>query len=808
MRMSYLRQDLRYGLRKLAREPLLSGITILVLALGIGASTAIFSAVNAVLLRPLPYPEPDRLVAVWESARSVDDDQIPVAPADFFDWQQQSRRFERLAAYHPWNFNLSGNGDPEQVTGGVATAELFDVLGTRPVLGRTFRRDECRQGGPAVVVLSDRFWRRRFGGDPRVLGQALRLDDVPFTIIGVMPPGFEFPRAAQLWKPFQSENYFSRDFQFLRVVGRLRPDASVASARREMATIAARLERSYPNSNSGREVTLLPLHEQTVGKVRPQLRVLAGAVLLMLLTACFNVANLLVARGLTRRPELALRQVMGAGTSRLLRQLLTENLVLALAGGVAGLLIAYAGVRFLVGFGPASVPRLDQTALDGRTLAFAAALTLVTAVLFGLAPAIQSSRLDLQGAIRTARGSARLRALHVLVGLQIAVALTLLVGASLLGRSFLRLAGVSPGFDPANLLTLSVSLPEEKYDTARSIAFYDEVQERIRNLPGVVAAGATLAVPVAEGMNIDTNFTVAGQPAPPPGQEDKAYLRAVSPGYFETLRIPLRAGRLLRAADRIDSPGVVLVNETLARAYLRGGNGGSPVGQRISFGAELGGLGNLTETPREIVGVVGDVRHEGLANDPVPEIYVANTQGYWRSMILVIRSTAEPASLTRPILGEIWKIDRNLPVAKIRTMGEILSDSVAQPRFYALLLAIFAGFALLLAAVGVYGVVSYSVALRTHEIGIRMALGARREDVFRMVLSRGLGLAAAGMLAGLLLAIGLGRFLRSLLFGVGATDPLTFASVVLVLGGVALLSTYLPARRAVAADPVTALRGE
>jgi putative ABC transport system permease protein len=803
--MSHWSQDLRYGLRKLARAPLLSGVTVLVLALGIGASTAIFSVVDAVLLRPLPYQDPDRLVAVWEGARATPGAQIPVAPADFFDWQEQSREFERLAGYHSWSFNISGNGDPEQVAGGVSTAELFDVLGRHPILGRTYRRDECRQGGPAVVVLGYGLWQRRFGGDPNVLGRTLRLDDVPFTVIGVMPPGFELPKGAQLWKPFQSENYFSRDFQFLRVLGRLRPGATLASAQREMTTIAARLERAYPNSNSGREVTLTPLHEQLVGKVRPQLRVLTGGVLLMLLTACFNVANLLLARGLTRRPELALRQVLGAGQRRLLQQLLTENLVLAALGGLAGLLVAYAGVRFLVTFGPQDVPRLDQTALDGKALAFAAGLTLVTALLAGLAPAVQSSRLDLQGALRGSRGTARLRALHLLVGLQIAVALTLLVGASLLGRSFLRLASVPPGFEPANVLTLSVSLPEEKYDQAKSIAFFNEVQERVRSLPGVVSAGATLSLPVAEGMNVDTPFTVVGEPAPRKGEEDKGYLRPVTPSYFQALRIPLRAGRLLQESDRAGAPEVVLVNETLVRTYL---HGASPVGRRLSFGAELGGLGNLKETSREIVGVVGDVRHDGLAKDPVPEIYVSNTQGYWRSLILVIRAKSEPASLTRAVLGEIWKADKSLPAAKIRTLEEIVSGSVAQPRFYSLLLAIFAGFALLLAAVGVYGLVSYLVALRTHEIGIRMALGARREDVFRMVLARGLTLVAAGTLAGLALALGLGRFLRSLLFGVGVTDPWTFALVVLVLGGVALLSSYFPARRAVRADPVTALRGE
>ncbi len=391
------------------------------------------------------------------------------------------------------------------------------------------------------------------------------------------------------------------------------------------------------------------------------------------------------------------------------------------------------------------------------------------------------------------------------MALQIAVALTLLVGAALLGRSFVRLAAVPPGFDPSNVLTFSLSLPEEKYDEARATAFYEEVQERIRGVSGVEAVGAALSLPVAEGMKVDVPFTIEGRPPAAPGQEYKAFLRPVSPSYLQTLRVPLRAGRLLEAGDRASAPPVVVVNETLARLYWPGR---SPVGQRMVFSQDLGGLGRVDEAVREVVGVVGDVRHNGQANDPVPEIYPPNTQSYWRALNLVVRTSAEPASLTRPILEEVWRIDRNLPVAKIRTMEEIVSGSVAQPRFYALLLAVFAGFALLLAAVGVYGLMSYSVALQTHEIGIRMALGARREDVLRMVLTRGVILAAAGMLVGIGLAFGLGRFLGSLLFGVGATDPLTFVAVVVVLGGVALLSTYLPARRAVQGDPVSALRGE
>lgn len=801
--MTNLWHNIRYGFRALSRAPVFTLAVIFSLALGIGATSAIFSAVNAILLRPLPFQEPERLVVLSESSRSVEDDKVPVAPPDFFDWQTQSRQLAVLAAYHPWSFSLSGGGDPEQLGGAVSTPELFKVLGVAPMLGRIYRQEECHFGGPAVIVLSHGLWQRRFGGDPKILGRAVTLDDLSYTVIGVMPPDFKFPTAAELWKPLQSPNANQRAFQFLRVVGRLAPGATVESARREIETIAARLEQTYPDTNSGREALLSSMHEATVGELRPKLKVLLGGVFLMLLTSCFNVANLLLARGLVRQPEMALRQTLGATRGRLLGQLLTENFLLALGGGALGLLVGYWGARFLVSFGPRDVPRLGETAVDSRVLAFTAVVTLLSGLLFGLVPALQGSRLNLRRSIQRSPGKGRLRLLHGLVALQIAVALTLLVGAVLLGRSFQRLTQVSPGFEPSNLLTLNVNLPAAKYDDPRTAAFFLELEDRIGRLPGVTATGTTMSLPIATGMNVDVLFDIEGRPAPASGEENKAFLRPVSPGYLQAMRIPLRKGRLLAPTDRADVEGVVVINETLARTYWPGEE---PVGKRLSTQVDLGTLGRLEEGSREVVGVVGDVRHEGLANEAVPEIYVSSTQSYWRSMNLVIRTSSDPASLTRPVLEEVWRIDKNLPVAKVRTMEQIVAESVGQPRFYSLLLALFAGVALLLAAIGVYGLVSYSVSQQTREIGIRMALGASRRKVLGMVLKKGLLLASFGMLAGVGLTLGLGRFLASLLFGVETTDLATFALVCLALGTVTLLSTYLPARRLVKADPMAALR--
>jgi putative ABC transport system permease protein len=803
--MTSLWQDVRYGVRVLVRVPVFTAVAILTLALGIGANTAIFSVVNAVLLRPLPFADPDRLVMLWETSQATGEDQVPVAPADYFDWQAASQRFERLAAFHPWSFNLTSGGEPERISGAVATANLFELLGKKPALGRGFRLEEDRPGGPAVVVLGHGLWQRRFGADPGVLGRKLVLDDVPYAVVGVMPAGFEMPDKAEIWKPLgRAPESADREFQFLRVIGRLRPGVSLSEARAETSAIASRLARDYPKTNLDRGINAVPLAEQVFGEVRPKLLVLIGGVALMLVAACFNVANLLLARAVGRREETAVRQALGASRGRLVRQFLTESLLLAFLGGIAALLVAYWGVWFLTTFGPEKVPRLREASVDATVLGFTLATTLLVGLVFGLIPAIHGSQFDPARMLRPRRSRGRL--LGTLVSVQIAIALMLLVGAVLLGRSFVLLASVPPGFDPENLLTLQISLPAAKYAEAhQTAAFTEQVLERIEALPGVVAAGTTVSLPIGSGMNVDQTFTIEGEPVAAAEEGRTALLRPVSPGYFEALRMPVVSGRAFTAADRDGAPPVVVINETMARRYWPGRD---PLGRRLVVGVELGGVGRLDETSREIVGIVGDVKHEGLASETLPELYLPNAQGTWRFVILAVRAESDPAALTRQVLQAVWQVDKTLPVARVRTMAEIVSESVGQPRFYALLLSLFAVVSLVLAAVGIYGVVSYSVSQRTHEIGIRMALGARRMDVLRMVLREGLLLASLGILAGVLLSMGLSRFLASLLFGVGATDPATFVAVCAALAAVALLSSYLPARRATRADPMAVLRLE
>ncbi len=804
--MTSIWQDIRYGGRVLARGPVFTVVAILTLALGIGANTAIFSIVDAVLLRPLPFAEPDRLVMLWETAKSTGEDQVPVAPADYFDWQAGSRELEAMAAFHPWSFNLTGANEPERIPGAVATANLFEVLGKRPQLGRGFRPEEDRPGGPAVVLLSHGLWQRRFGGDPKIIGRKLTLDDLPYTVVGVMPAGFQFPEKAALWKPFARDPAEAdREFQFLRVIGRLRSESELATARAEMTAIASRLAREYPQTNADRDVNLVTLEQQVFGDVRPRLLVLIVGVALLLVAACFNVANLLLARAAGRREETAVRQALGASRGRLVRQFLTESLLLAALGGAAGLLVAHWGTWFLTTFGPKDVPRLEEAGVDSSVLVFTLAITVLVGLVFGLIPALQGSQFDPARELRTPhRGKGRL--LGTLVSFQIAIALILLVGAVLLGRSFLLLSQVPPGFDPSNVLTLQLSLPAAKYaEPHQTAAFVEQVVERIEALPSVASAGTTMSLPVGGGMNVDQTFTVEGETAVTAAADEErtALLRPVSPGYFRTLRIPVVAGRTFTAADRSGAPPVVVNNEAMARRHWPGKD---PVGLRIRIGVELGGVGRTDEASREIIGVVGNVKHESLASDTLPELYLPHAQGTWRFTILAIRADRDPASLARSAQQAVWQVDKNLPITKVRTMDEVVGESIGEPRFYTLLLIAFAVVALTLAAVGIYGVVSYSVSQRTHEIGIRMALGASRLDVLRMILREGLILAGIGMLAGVVLSMGLTRFLASLLFGVAATDLSTFAAVCVALGLVALLSSYLPAKRATRADPMAALR--
>lgn len=800
--------DLRFGVRLLRRSPVLSAVAVLTFALGVGANSAVFSVVNAALLRPLPYPEPDRLVVAWETDAAQPDRRLPVAPADYLDWRSASDEvFVALTGYHPWSHTLTDRGEPTQLSAGVVDDGFFRALGVEPALGRTFRADEINAEGVLVVVLSDLLWRERFGADPAVLGAKVTLDDQPYTVVGVMPPGFDFPRDARLWRPIHlSPETARRDFQYLRVLGRLRADRSVEAGTQALATVTARLESAYPETNEGRGVVVLTLAEQIVGDQRPALLVLWGAVTLVLLVACANLGSLLLARAAARAGELAVRAALGAGRRRLALQFLGESLVLAALGGGLGLAIAVGGSRLLVGLSPEPIPGTEGGLLDGRVLLFTLALVVAAGLLFGLLPVLQPKRDGLASGLREAgraSGSRLPRLRGALVVAEIGLATVLTVGAGLLFQSFLRLRGVDPGFDPRGVLAVQVALPPTTYTEPQQTAgFIAELSRRVCALPGVSSCGVALSLPLANGMTVDNRFSIEGR-AVEPGQEMTAFMRAVTPGYFPSLRIPVIAGRGLEERDDAASPGVVVINRALAERYWPGRD---PVGDRVVIGAQLGGLGAVEEVPREVVGVIGDVKHSALDADSAPAIYFPMAQGTWRHLQVVARVAGDPLALAPALRAEVWEIDDRLPVTKVRELETVVTEAVAQPRFSMLLMAVFAAVAVLLAAVGVYGVISYTVHQRYREVGVRLALGAGRGDVQRLVLAQGARLAAAGLALGLLLAVGLSRLLRSLLYGVDSGDPLTFLTVLVVLAAVALAASYLPARRAARIDPVVTLR--
>ncbi len=806
--MSGLWHDVRFGARLLRRNPVLSTVAILTFALGVGANSAVFSVVNAALLRPPPYADPDRLLVVWETDAAAPDRELPAAPADFLDFRDAGGEvFAEITGYHPWNHTLTGRGEPTPFTTGVVDHAFFRTLGAEPALGRTFRADEITAEGTPVVVLSDLLWRERFGADPGALGATVALDGQPYTVVGVMPPGFEFPNDARLWRPIHlSPETARRDFQYLRVLARLRPGRSPEAAAEALSAIAARLEQAYPETNRGRGVTVVGLTEQLVGDLRPALLVLWGAVGLVLLIACANLASLLVARAAARSEELAVRSALGAGRRRLARQFLGESLVLAAIGGVLGLGVAAGGARLLVGFNPVPIPGTEEGLLDARVVLFTLGVTLAAGLLFGVLPALRPAS-DLASPLREAGRSSGSRLPWLRGGLivvEIALATVLTVGAGLLIQTFVRLRGVDPGFDPSGVLAVQVALPPTVYaEQHQTAGFLDELTRRVCALPGVSSCGAALSLPLANGMTVDNRFTIEGRAAEP-GHEMTAFMRAATPGYFASLRIPVLAGRGFDERDVAGAPGVVLINQALAERYWPGRD---PIGERVVMGAQLGGLGAVDEVPREVIGVIADVKHAQLDGDSPAAIYFPMAQGTWRHLQVVARTAAgDPMALASAVRAEVWAIDDLLPVTNVRTVESLVSGAVAQPRFSMLLMTVFAGIAVLLAAVGIYGLVSYTVSRRAHEVGVRLALGARRGDVLRMVLSQGALLAAIGLVVGLGAAAATTRLLASLLFGVGTGDLATFAAVAAVLAAVALLASYLPASRAARIDPVTTLR--
>jgi putative ABC transport system permease protein len=809
MMMETLFQDVRFGARMLAKHKGFTAVAVLTLALGIGANTAIFSVVNAVLLKPLPYDNSHELVQIWGTQPQLDT--APMSPANFLDWREQNRVFERVAAYTGQNLNLSGVADPERIRATRVSADLFELLRVRPELGRAFLAEEDQYGGQRVVILSHGLWQRRFGANPEILGRSLTLNDQSYVVVGVMPPDFSFPRTTtEMWTPiaFSPGERGTRNTNYISVLARLKPGVTIEQARSEMEALARRQQEQYQEANTGIGVKLISYKEQVVGNTRPILLLLLGAVGFVLLIACANVANLLLARAAGRRKEMAVRSALGAGRRRVVRQLLTESVLLALVGGGLGLLLALWGINLLVALQPANIPRLAELRVDRGVLMFASALSLLTGVAFGLAPALRATKLDLNDALKEGgkgadAGGGRQRLRSILIVSEIALSLVLLIGAGLMIKSFWRLNQVEPGFNAENTLTMVVSLPTTRYaEPGRQVAFFRQAVERVGNLPGVDAAGVTTNIPLFGGNS--TGFNVEGDPPYAPGQRPLVEYRSVSPGYFRAMGIPLLRGRTFNEQDGGDAPGVVIINETLARRHFPGED---PLGKRLGFSGPTDW--------REIVGVVRDTRNYGLDEEVKPEAYMPYTQsapgylaGSISGMILVARTASDPQGMSAAIKREVQGLDGNLPVYNIKTMEQHLAESTAQRRFNMLLLSAFAGVAVLLAVFGLYGVMSYMVSQRTREIGLRMALGAQARDILGMAVRQGVVLILIGIGVGLAGALALTRVMSGLLYGVDATDPATFAAIVLLLAFASLIACYIPARRATRVDPLIALKYE
>jgi putative ABC transport system permease protein len=802
--MDSVLSDLRYGLRLLRQRPGFAAVAILTLAIGIGANTAIFSVVSSVLLRPLPYEDPDRLTMVWQDLTRIDGPETEwPTPDNFFDWRDQNEVFEGMFALGAWGPTASGMDGAEQLNGAVASFDALTLLGVEPVLGRTFRAEDDTAASDLVVVLSHSLWQRRFGGDRHVLGRTITLDTQPATIVGVLPPGFDFPviRNPEILAPLRIDrtNTCGRGCYTLRVIARLKDGVTLERAQGDMDAIAARLEQDYPDENGGVGIRLVPLHEQIVGPLRVALLVLLGAVGLVLLIACANVANLLLARATDREHELATRVALGASRARLLRQLLIESLVLATLGAALGLVLGQWGVDLLVSLVPESVPRFRSVSVDGLTLAVTSAVAVVSGLAFGLFPGLRASRPSLERSLRASGrgtdGGSHRRLRDTLVVVEVALALTLLVGAGLLMRSFASLVRVDPGFDADNVLVSQLNLVGARYDeTAERVSFVDRLLARVRALPGVKGAGVVYALPLG-GADSDANFTIEGRPPPRPQRMPVAWYRPVSPDYFTTMKLRLSRGRWLESTDGAETTPVVLINESAAGRYWPNED---PLRSRVRIGGVL----------REVVGVVADTRHFGLDQAPRPAMYFPYSQLPLRFTNLVVRTEGEPTALARSVRGVVAEIDPTLALANVASMREVISNTVAAPRVITILLGVFALSALALAAIGLYGVMSYTVGQRRQEIGIRMALGAKTDDLVRWVVGHGMLLLGIGAALGLTFSLALSRFLESLLFGIGATDPTTFLAGAVALAAVALVACYVPARRAARVDPVVVLRHE
>lgn len=812
--------EFRFALRSLLKTPGFTIVAVITVALAIAANTAVFSLVNALLIRPLPFQAPQNLVLLFEKFTAQGLDQIPVSAPEYLDWEKQTRSYERIAAFDFANFNLTGGDMPERIQGAAVTPGLFPLLGVQPIKGRVFNESEFGEGNDGVVVISERLWRRRFNADPQLVGTQLSINGRSFTVAGIMPLRFEFPlplfgvqggtfaERADIWKPiaFTKQELESRGSRSYGVIARLKAGVTVAQAQAEADTIVANWHPLFPDNYEPATkfgATIYPLHNLVIGGMRPALMILLGAVAVVLLIACANLTTMLLARAGAREREFAIRLALGAGRTQLIRQMLSESILLALVGGSAGVVLAVWGLDLLRSIGAQTVPRLAEVNLDLRVLLVTLGTAVVTGIIIGLIPALASGKPELTEALKEGgRGSTsglrRNRLRNALVVAEVALALVLLVGASLLLKSFVRLQNVHPGFEPKNILTMEVALPLLKYPRGKPVAdFFAESTRRVKALPGVETAAFTTILPLS-GTNSDSSFAIEGRDPTAEKVYPDEEIRGITPEYFSVLKVPLLQGRFFNEGDQFEGPGVIIVNNAFAKKWFPNQEA---VGKRITF-----------NDPRKpdvkwltIVGVVGDMRHRGLDLDPKPEYYQAHNQTPYRSMILTVRSAQDPRSLTSAIRREISGLDPDLPAANVRTLDQVTADSIAPRRLSVVLIGVFAAVALVLASVGIYGVMSFLVVQRTHEIGVRMALGAQRADVLRLVLGRAAKLVFIGTAVGLLLGVFSNQALRALLYNVGAFDLMTFVTVTVALAAVSLLASYIPARRATQADPMIAL---
>ncbi len=802
--MGNLLGDFRYAFRSLVRQPTFTAVALLTLVLGIGTNTAIFSVIKAVLLNQLPYDDPSRLVVVAE--RNPDGNSDLVAPLTFGDWQNASKTIPSMAAYRQLRYAFAGAGDPLDVPSVRATPNLFSVLRAGAMVGRTFTQAEGVTGSDRVAILSQSFWARHFGASPSIIGQTIQLDAQPYTVIGIMPPAFDFPPSGHVdvWTPLsfdpRDQHGRSRKARSLSIVGRLADNVSAEQAQREMSVVASNIATSFPDSNAGWGARVVSAQEQLVTTVRPALMLISAAVGFLLLIVCANVANLILARLSSRRTEIAVRAALGAGRWPLVRQVLAESLLLAGAGGAIGLFVAWAGVRFVHGLPEGSLPRMQEVRLDGGVLLFALATSVLVALIFGLVPALQASRAGLKDTIHAFSGTtgpSGSRLLSALVVAEVALALMLLVGAGLMTRSFAQLMRVSPGFEPNNLLAVQVYLPQAKYKTAIDrTRFYMDALSRIGSHPGVSAVAGVSALPMYPvGIDFALPFTIEGKPAPANGEEPRADIRMATPGYFETMKMALIRGRFIDGRDRAGAPGAMVINETMARRYF---GGDDPIGRvvRNPHGAA------------QVVGIVGDVKHYGLDREPRAELFMPAWQQSLNGMAFVVRTASDPNGFIDAVRRQILAVDAEQPIFDASPMVDVVAQSVFLPRISMVLLLVFAATALMLAGVGIYGVVSYTVTERTRELGVRMALGADAASTLRLVLTRSMMLVGTGTLVGLVASFAITRVLGGLLYNVSPLDPIVFAGVSLLIGACGFAASVIPARRATTVDPIVALRFE